>query len=83
MFNATIAGTLLGFGISALGVHGRRYMQARVFGGWNRVRITRDLTAKYRTLIREGKAPLWPLMLFRVCLPLGIIIIFASILWVR
>lgn len=83
MLNATTVGALVGLAVSAAGVHGRRYMQARVYGGWNRVRITRDLTGQYRALIRESKAPLWPLVLFRVCFPLGIIIVFASILWVR
>jgi hypothetical protein len=62
MLNITVVCGFLGIGISALGVHGRRYMQSRVFGGWNRVRITHDLTGKYRVLIREGNAPLWPLV---------------------
>jgi hypothetical protein len=83
MHNLTIVGAFLGVGISGLGVHGLRYMQARVLGGWNRVRIMRDLTGKYRVLIREGNAPLWPLVLFRVCFPLGIVICFASIIWVK
>ena len=80
MLNATIAGAFLGVGISGVGIHGLRYMQARVFGGWNRVRIAHDLTGQYRALIRDGKAPLWPLVLYRVCFPLGIVIAFASIL---
>ena len=83
MHNLTIVGAFLGVGISALGVHGLRYMQARVLGGWNRVRIMHNLTGKYRVLIREGNAPLWPLVLFRVCFPLGIVIAFASIIWVK
>jgi hypothetical protein len=82
MLNAGIACGFLGIGICWLGVYGRRYMQARVFGGWNRIRTTRDLAGQYRALIREGKAPLWPLVLFRVCFPLGIVIAFAS-LWLK
>jgi hypothetical protein len=83
MHNLTGVGAFFGVGVSALGVHGLRYMQARVYGGWNRVRITHHLTGKYRALIREGNEPLWPLVLYRVCFPLGIAIAFASILWVK
>jgi hypothetical protein len=83
MINLAGVGGFLGIGVFVLGVRGHRYMQARVFGGWNRIRITRDLTGKYRVLIREGKAPLWPLVLFRECVPLGIVIAFASIVWVK
>ena len=83
MINLTGVGAFGGFGVFALGVHGHRYMQARVFGGWNRIRITHDLTGRYRALIREGKTPLWPLVLFRVCVPQGIVITFASIIWVK
>ena len=83
MLIGTIVGTSLGIGIFGLGVHGPKYMQARVFGSWNRLRITRNLSGKYRALIREGNAPLWPLLLFRVCIPLGIVIAFASVLWVK
>lgn len=83
MINLTGVGAFSGVGIFLLGVHGRRYMQARVYGGWNRIRITHDLTGKYRVMIREGKAPLWPLVVFRICIPLGIVITFASIIWIK
>ena len=53
MINLAGVGGFLGIGVFVLGVRGHRYMQARVFGGWNRIRITRDLTGKYRVLIRE------------------------------
>jgi hypothetical protein len=80
MPNTTIVGALSGLGIFALGVHGLRYMQARVLGGWNRVKVVHDLTGKYRVLIREAKAPLWPLILYWVCSPLGIVVAFGAIL---
>jgi hypothetical protein len=82
MFNAGIVGGFLGVGISGVGVLGLQHMQARVFGGWNRVRITRNFSGQYRALIRERKAPRWPLVLYRVCFPLGIVIAFAS-LWLK
>jgi hypothetical protein len=79
MVNATIVGAFSGLGIFLVGVHGLRYMQVRVVGGWNRVKVIPDLTGKYRALIREGKAPRWPLVLYWVCFPLGVIVAFASI----
>lgn len=80
MLNATSVGVLLGFAIFLVGVHGLRYMQARIHGGWNRIQVVHNFFGKYRTLIREGKAPLWPLILYWVCFPLGIIVTFASII---
>jgi hypothetical protein len=80
MLNVSTFGAFIGFGIFGLGVHGFRYMQARILGGWNRARIIHDFFAKYRTLIREEKAPLWPLLLCMICIPLGIVIAFTSIL---
>lgn len=79
MLNVASVGALLGISICMLGVHGFRYMQARLFGGWNRVRIEHGWLGKYRTMIREGNAPLWPLVLYLVCCPLGIVVVFAFI----
>jgi hypothetical protein len=79
MLNVTTVGALLGIGIFMLGIHGFRYMQARLLGRWNRVRIMHGWLGQYRTMIREGNAPLWPLALYLVCCPLGIIVIFAFI----
>jgi hypothetical protein len=72
-----------GLGIFTLGIHGLRYMQARVVGGWNKIRIIRGLTGKYEILVRESNAPLWPLVVYRVCIPLGIALTFSSILWIK
>jgi hypothetical protein len=83
MLSATIVCAFLGLAISAAGIHGLRYMQSRVFGGWNRVRVIRNLTGRYRVLILEENAPVWPLVLYRVCFPLGIVVAFAAILWVK
>jgi hypothetical protein len=73
----------VGLGISGLGVHGLRYMQARIHGGWNRVKIVPDFFAKYRSMVRAGDAPLWPLVLYWVCFPLGILVAFGSIIWIK
>ena len=80
MLNATFVGAFSGLGIFLFGVYGLRCMQARVLGGWNRAEVVHGLTRKYRVLIREGKAPRWPLVLYRICFPLGIVVAFASIL---
>ena len=72
-----------GLGVFALGIHGLRYMQARVLGGWNKIKVISDLTGKYRILIRESNAPRWPLIVYRICVPLGIMITFLAILWIR
>jgi len=79
MLNTPTVGAFSGLGIVMIGVYCLRRMQASVFGGWNRVRVTRDLTGKYKALIREGKAPLWPLIIYRVCIPLGTVIAFGSV----
>jgi hypothetical protein len=83
MFHLTAICAFGGIGVSALGIHGLRYMQARVLGGWNRVQVAHDLTERYRALVRESNAPLWPLITYRVCMPLGVVITFSSILWIR
>jgi hypothetical protein len=83
MVNATDVGAFLGLGIFGLGVLGLEHMQARVVGGWNRIKVIPDLSRKYRALINEGKAPLWPLVLYRVCFPLGIVVAFASIFFTK
>lgn len=37
----------------------------------------------YRELVREGRAPLWPLIMNYVFVPLGIAIMFGAILFCR
>jgi hypothetical protein len=79
MLNATVLGAFSGFAVFLSGVHGFRYMRARVLGDWNGIRTVRDLTGKYRVLVRAEGAPLWPLLVYRICIPLGIVVTFASI----
>jgi hypothetical protein len=83
MLNTTVLGAFSGFAVFLLGVHGFRYMQARVHGGWNRIRVMHGLTGKYLMLVRAKEAPLWPLLVFWICFPLGIVVAFASILLSR
>jgi hypothetical protein len=46
-------------------------------------RVTGDvgLTQNYGDLAKEREAPLWPIFAGSVSIPLGIVIVFGSILW--
>lgn len=79
MFDVTFIGGYLGVGIFGVGVYAQRYMHARIVGGSHPLKIVRSFTGKYIALIREGKAPVWPLILFGICIPLGIVVAFGSI----
>jgi len=79
MLNSTVVGAYAGFAIFMAGAYARQYMHNRIVGGYFPLRIVRGLSEKYKFLIREDKAPLWPLILFRICIPLGIVVTFASI----
>jgi len=80
MLSATAIGAYTGLVIFGAGIYAQRYMHWRIVGGSHPLKIVRGLTGKYRTLIREAKAPLWPLILCWVCIPLGIVVAFGSIL---
>ena len=83
MLNATFIGAFSGLGICSFGVYGLRQMRARVLAGRNRIKVVHGLAGKYQLLIREGKAPRWPLVLYRTCFPLGMVVAFASILFTK
>jgi len=80
MLIATAIGAYTGLVIFGAGVYALRYMHARIVGGSHPLKIIPRLTEKYRRLNREGKAPLWPLILCWVCMPLGVIVAFVSVL---
>ena len=72
----------LGFIISCIGIFARIYMDRSVSRarrlGAHRGRNT-ELT--YLHLVKQQRAPSWPLVLAASCIPLGIVIIFGAILW--
>lgn len=42
--------------------------------------FTRSTELRYRRLVREQGAPLWPLAVTVACVPLGIVIAFAAVI---
>jgi hypothetical protein len=80
MLITTAVGAYTGLITFGAGVYAQRYMHARVVGGSHLLKIVPRLTEKYWRLIRAGEAPLWPLILCWVCIPLGVIVAFASVL---
>jgi hypothetical protein len=76
-------GPLFGMGIFSFGLYSLRYVQSRVFRSSKQVKNMRDLIRKYRALISSGSAPSWPLACLIVCCPLGILIMFASLILVK
>lgn len=72
----------LGFIVSCVGIFARIYMDRSV----NRARplgahrgSNTELT--YLHLVKQHRAPSWPLFLAASCIPLGFVIIFGAILW--
>jgi len=72
---------LLGVAVFGLGVHGRLEMKFRVLGVRDHLKIVPDLTQKYQQLIRDEKAPEWPLTLWRWCAPIGVAVWISPVLW--
>ncbi len=72
---------VFGFAVFALGGSARQYMVVRLYGWNGYLSSQRDLTEKYRAHVRSHNAPLWPIGLSFVCIPLGIVICFSAILF--
>ena len=74
---ATVAG---GFLIESVGMWAKAKVNRAVFGTVFR-RVTPDDRAseKYGELVRQGEAPSWPLLVSRICMPLGFAILFVGI----
>lgn len=71
---------LIGFAVFAVGGALRMYIQIRARGLTGLTIRDSVVMDSYRTLVREGRAPLWPLPLSYVFILLGISIVFGSIL---
>ena len=72
---------LIGVAIASLGINGRMEMKFRVLGARNYLEVVPDLTLKYQQLIRDGKAPKWPLTLWSWCFPIGVAVWISPVLW--
>jgi hypothetical protein len=71
-----------GFAVFCVGGACRVYMDFAV-NGWAFLRTLRRVsTVKgYEHLMETAKASPWPLLVSRVCIPLGIAFVFGAILW--
>ena len=69
---------MIGFALFAIGGAFRIYIQmhARGLAGFT----ARNVVASYRKLVRDGRAPLWPLLASYVFIFMGILVVFGSIL---
>jgi hypothetical protein len=74
---------VLGIIVCWIGMFGYMSMKFRVLGSRNFLRIVPNVIPRYLRLAKEEGVPLWPLVISIVCLPLGVIIAFCAILWVR
>ena len=74
---------VVGMMVFGVGGFARQYMVVRLYGWKGYLSSQRELTDKYRALVRGEGAPSWPLVMSPLCIALGIIIIFGAILWPR
>jgi len=70
---------VLGVAVFARGGFARHSRVVHLFGWGGYLSSQRDLTEKYRALVRSQHAPSWPIGVSFVCIPLGIVIAFGAI----
>ena len=72
----------LGFAVFCIGILARTYMNRVLNNGrlWG-VEKGRSTELRYLQLVRKRRAPAWPLTVSVICIPLGIAVMFGSILW--
>jgi hypothetical protein len=71
----------LGFLIFVVGGLARTYMNFRLNGHLWRGQSGQSTERRYGRLIKEGKAPVLPLVLAVTLMPLGIATVFGTIIW--
>jgi hypothetical protein len=74
---------LVGIIVCWMGMYGYMSMKFRVLRRRDYLRLVPDVIPRYRRLIKEEGSPPWPLIIIVVCLPLGVIIAFSAMLWIR
>lgn len=82
--NEPFVGVAIGFVVACVGGAARAYMDWSANGD----RMFHDLwrgntELSYWKLIKKHYAPVWPLLLCVVCVPLGVVIMVSSIIWIR
>ena len=79
--NTTFLWCIVGFVFFCVGVSFRMYIVVRVKGWSGYLSQQTGVMDSYRQLIAEKHAPLWPLPMSYLCMSLGILIGFVSILF--
>ena len=74
---------MLAFGVVLFGVGAlaRTYMNIRIGQAPSDGSTTRSTEIKYMRLVRNKGAPIWPLIIAVVFIPLGIVATFTAIIW--
>lgn len=81
MMSTTFLWCIVGFVFFCVGVSLRMYIVVRVKGWSGYLSQQTGVVDSYRQLIAEGQAPRWPLLMSYLCVALGILIGFVSILF--
>jgi hypothetical protein len=82
MFQSPLPGLIIGLAIFCVGGVARAYMDFAAHGMKKFSNFRRGNTeAKYWRLVKQRRARAWPLFVSVVCIPLGVIVVFGSILW--
>jgi hypothetical protein len=82
MHQSPLPGLIIGFAISCVGVFARVYMDFAEHGMKMFSTLRRGNTeVSYWRLVKQRRARAWPLFVSVVCIPLGVIVVFGSILW--
>jgi hypothetical protein len=75
-------GIAIGFGVFIVGGLARAYMDFAANGRRMFYLVRRGKTeSNYWKLVKERRAPVWPLLLSSICIPLGILVFLGSIIW--
>jgi hypothetical protein len=82
MYQSPIPGVLIGFAVFCVGGVPRAYMDFAASG----MKMFSDFRGgntevNYGRLVKQRRVRAWPFYVCVVCVPLGIVIVFGSILW--
>jgi hypothetical protein len=82
MYRLLFPGVLIGFAISCVGIVSRTYMDFSAHGRKMFTDFQRgNNQVNYWRRFKQRRASVWPFFVSIVCIPVGIIIVFGSIIW--
>jgi hypothetical protein len=82
MHHTAILGVWIGFAIFCVGGIARAYMDFAAHGMRMFYDFRRENTERaYWRLVKQHRALAWPFFISIVCVPLGIVMVFGSIIW--